>query len=57
MNTTYFSLDLATFRTMWGKVEEEIGTEWETESCLKTWDEMDWDLKDTAYVKPNARAI
>ena len=57
MNTTYFSLDLATFRTMWGKVEEEIGTEWKNESCLKTWDEMDWDLKDTAYVKPNARAI
>ncbi|ESZ99047.1 hypothetical protein SBOR_0581 [Sclerotinia borealis F-4128] len=37
---------------MWDEVGKETGTEWRSEAWLRTWEDMGWDAKDSAWMEP-----
>jgi len=53
----HFFHDPGTFQRMWDQAGEETGTKWKSESRLKTWEEMEMDSKDAAYLGPDARIL
>lgn len=49
--------DVESFAKMWHHVGAETGTKWETEAWLRTWEDMDWDPQDQAFLGESARII
>jgi len=49
-----FGHNVETFRRMWDVVGKEMGMEWKCEADLKTWDEVEFDAEETAYLGEDA---
>ena len=45
------------WREMWEAVGGSTDTEWNSDACLKTWEEVGIDPKETAYLGDNARIL
>ena len=45
------------FAKMWEQVGHETGTKWETQTWMRTFPDMEWDLKDAAWMEDGVGII
>lgn len=53
----HFFHDPETFQKLWDQAGEETETKWNSDSRLKTFEEIGMDSKDAAYLGPDARIL
>jgi hypothetical protein len=45
------------FKKLWGQIESETGTKWETQAWMRSFKEMSWDPQDGAWMEPGVAII
>lgn len=56
-NNEWFKHDKASFEKMWDVVSERTQTKWDIEVVMRRWEEVGFDVDETAYLGEDARVL